>query len=125
VPHTVLVVDDSAAMRKALCRLFTTAAGFEVCGQAANGEEAIQKVRDLQPQLVVLDLCMPGLNGLETARQLQSLAQPPPIILYSMMAEEIGQKEAFDCGVSAVVSKAEGIKTLITRARGILGTTAA
>jgi DNA-binding NarL/FixJ family response regulator len=125
VPHTVLIVDDSAAMRKALCQIFTTAAGFEVCGQAENGEEAIQRVRDLQPQLVVLDLCMPGLNGLETARRLKSLTHPPPVILYSMMAEEILEREAFECGVKAVVSKAEGIKTLITKARGILGSDAA
>jgi DNA-binding NarL/FixJ family response regulator len=119
--HTVLIVDDSAAMRTALCKLFTAAGGFEVCGEAANGTEAIQMARDLQPQLVVLDLCMPGLNGLETARELKSLVNPPPVILYSMNAEEILAKEAFNYGVSAIVSKVEGIKTLITKARGILG----
>lgn len=107
-------------MRKALCRLFTTAGGFEVCGEAADGLEAIKMVGELQPQLIVLDLCMPGLNGLETARRLKSLTHPPPIILYSMNAEEILAKDASECGVSAVVSKAEGIRTLITKAREIL-----
>jgi two-component system, chemotaxis family, chemotaxis protein CheY len=123
--NTVLIVDDSAEMRQALCRLFKAAGGFEICGEAANGQEAIQKVRDLMPRLVVLDLCMPGINGLETARQLQTITHPPPIILYSMNAEEIAGKEAFDCGVAAVVSKAEGIRTLITKARKILDISAA
>jgi DNA-binding NarL/FixJ family response regulator len=113
-------VDDSPDMRLALCRLFKAAGGFEVCGEASNGEEAIEMVRELKPQLVVLDLYMPGLNGLETAQKLQSIHHPPPIILYSMNAEEIAAKEAYDCGVTAVVSKAEGIRTLITKARGIL-----
>jgi DNA-binding NarL/FixJ family response regulator len=120
VRNTVLIVDDSAEMRMALCRLFKAAGGFQICGEARNGLEAIQKVEDLKPVLVVLDLCMPGINGLETARQLRALPQPPAIILYSMNAEEIAASEAFECGVKAVVSKAEGIRTLITKARGIL-----
>lgn len=123
--NTVLVVDDSAEMRQALCRLFTIAGGFEICGEASNGEEAIRKVRELSPRLVVLDLCMPGINGLETARRLQILTEPPPIILYSMNASEIGDKLALDCGVTAVVSKAEGVRTLISKARTILEQSAA
>jgi DNA-binding NarL/FixJ family response regulator len=125
LPHTILVVDDNAAMRRALCKLFTAAGGFEVCGEAANGAEAIQMARELKPQLVVLDLCMPGLNGLQTAAELKALVHPPPIILYSMNAEEILAKEASHYGVSAIVSKSEGIKTLITKARAILGAEAA
>ena len=123
--NTVLVVDDSAEMRSALCRLFKAAGGFQICGEARNGLEAIRKVQDLKPELVVLDLCMPGINGLETARQLQGVSHPPPIILYSMNAEEIAANEAFECGVTAIVSKAEGIRTLITKARRILGQSAA
>lgn len=123
--NTVLIVDDSAVMRKALCRLFKAAGGFDICGTARNGVEAIEMARSLKPQLVVLDLCMPGINGLETARQLHASNHPPPIILYSMNAEEIAAKQAFECGVTAVVSKAEGIKTLITKARSILDRSAA
>ena len=121
----VLIVDDSAEMRLALCRLFRAAGGFQICGEARNGPEAIQRVQELKPDLIVLDLCMPGINGLETARKLQGVTHPPPIILYSMNAEEIAAAEAYDCGVAAVVSKAEGIRTLITKARGILDQPAA
>lgn len=120
MPNTVLIVDDNAEMRLALRRIFNAAGEFVTCGEASNGREAIQMVRELNPALVVLDLYMPGINGLETARQMQSLAHPPPIILYSMNAEEILAKEAYKCGVTAVVSKAEGIHTLIGKARAIV-----
>jgi len=125
VRNTVLVVDDSAEMRLALCRLFKAAGGFHICGEARNGLEAIRKMSELKPDLIVLDLCMPGINGLETARQMQTVTHPPPIILYSMNAEEIAATEAFECGVTAIVSKAEGIWTLITKARSILNQSAA
>ena len=125
MPETVLIIDDSAEMRQALCRLFKAAGGIEVCVEASNGEDAIGIVRELNPALVVLDLCMPGINGLETARQMQAMEDPPPIILYSMNAEEIVGREASDCGVTAIVSKAEGIRALINRARKILDQPAA
>lgn len=78
-----------------------------------------------RPGLVVLDLCMPGINGMETARQLQLINHPPEIILYSMNTEEIVAKDACESGVAALVSKADGIKTLINKARGILQQSAA
>ena len=120
MPHTVLVVDDNSVMRQALCKLFRAAHGFEICGEASNGLEAIDMARKIRPELVVLDLYMPGINGLETARRLRLLVNPPPVILYSMNAEEIATDQARECGVSAVVSKAEGIRSLITKARAIL-----
>ncbi|HEY6118879.1 MAG TPA: response regulator transcription factor [Pyrinomonadaceae bacterium] len=117
---SVFIVDDNCAMRQALCRLFNTAGGFQVCGQASSGAEAIQLIRDLRPDLIVLDLCMSGMNGLETARELQHLELPGQVILYSMNADEIAAQHANTAGIAALVSKAEGIKTLITKARIIL-----
>jgi two-component system, NarL family, invasion response regulator UvrY len=107
-------------MRQALCKLFRAAGGFEICGEAANGIEALQMACKLRPALIVLDLYMPGINGLETARRLRKLAPSPPVILYSMNAEEIASDVARECGVAAVVSKAEGINLLITKARSLL-----
>lgn len=123
--HTVVIVDDNAAMRKALCRLFKTAGEFRICGEASSGGEAVELVRRLKPDLIVLDLCMPGMNGLETARELKSLNSSAPIILYSMNSAEIAAREARAAGVAALVSKAEGIKTLITKARVVLNQPAA
>lgn len=122
--YSVLIVDDSAVMRQALRRLFRAARGFEICGEARDGNEAIEMVHELKPELVVLDLCMPGINGLTTARLLRGI-NSPPIILYSMNAEDIADRDAHDSGVSAVVSKAEGMRSLIAKARRILNRSAA
>lgn len=118
--HTVLIVDDKNVIRQALCRLFKSASGFEVCGEASNGPEAIEVARSLQPDLIVLDLLMPGMTGLETAQQLKELGLPAKIILYSLNAEDVGEQKTLPVGVSAVVSKAEGVKTLVTKARTVL-----
>ena len=121
----VVIVDDNTAMRKALCRLFRAAAGFQDCAEASSGLEAIELVRKSKPDLIVLDLCMPDMNGLEVAQRLKSMKVPVPMILYSMNAEEIAAKEAYAAGVAALVSKAEGIKTLIAKARTLLDHSAA
>lgn len=118
--NTVLIVDDSSAMRQALGRLFRAAGEFQVCGEASNGTEAIEMVTALHPDVVVLDLVMPGLNGLETAPKLKKLSPPTHIILYTMNAEGILEKQASSAGVSALVSKAEGMKSFITKARRAL-----
>ena len=123
--NKVVIVDDNDAMRQALCRLFKAAGGFQVCGEASNGSEAIELVQHLDPDVVVLDLCMPGMNGLETARELKNVRPLARIILYSMNAEEILEKQASAAGVSALVSKAEGIKSFITKARRVLNRSAA
>jgi two-component system, NarL family, response regulator NreC len=120
VAKTVVIVDDKAIMRQALCRLFTAAGGFRVCGEASNGLEAVELAKNLKPDLMVLDLLMPGMNGLDTARKLKSLNMPTQTILYSMNADDIAANEAFSAGVSALVSKAEGVKTLIKKARSVL-----
>ena len=117
---SVVIVDDSELMRHALCRLFRAAGGFRVAGEASDGLEALELVRQLKPDLVILDLCMPGMNGLDTARELRRLELPAPVILYSMNADDIAAPEAFAAGVAALVSKVEGIKTLITKARVVL-----
>jgi len=125
VLNTVVVVDDKAMMRQALCRLFASAGGFQICGEAANGQDAVKLARTLRPDLIVLDLCMPGMNGLETAQELKNLTLPTRVILYSLNAEDMLIAQALASGVAAVVSKAEGVQTLITKARTILKESAA
>jgi len=107
-------------MRQALSRLFHAAEGFGVCGEASNGDDALELARVLEPDLMVLDLCMPGMNGLETAQKLKDLGLKTRVILYSLHADDIAGTEASLAGVNAMVSKAEGVKTLITRARALL-----
>jgi chemotaxis response regulator CheB len=80
---TVPVVDDNAYIRQALCAVFKREPDFEVCGEAENGREAVAKARELHPDLIVLDLSMPVMNGLDAARELKRLMPTVPLIMYS------------------------------------------
>jgi chemotaxis response regulator CheB len=77
----VLIVDDNAYIRKVLCEIFKREADFEVCGEAENGNEAIEKARELRPDLIVLDLSMPVMNGIDAARVLKKLMPAVPLII--------------------------------------------
>jgi DNA-binding NarL/FixJ family response regulator len=123
--RSVLVVDDNAAIRKAICELFTREADFEVCGEAENGREAIEKSQQFQPALIVTDLSMPLMNGLEETRILRKLMPAVPVIIYSVFTGAIVDKEALEAGASAVVSKSEAVTVLIGKARQLLDKIAA
>jgi two-component system chemotaxis response regulator CheB len=83
----VLVVDDSAFVRKAVERMLGTAEDIEVCGSAADGEEGLRKARELKPDVVTLDVKMPRLGGLETLERLMA-EQPVPVLLMSTLTQE-------------------------------------
>ncbi len=80
---SVLIVDDVEIIRRALCQLFTSEADFDVCGEAENGREAIEKAQELRPDLIVLDLSMPVMNGIDAARVLRRLMPAVPLIRQS------------------------------------------
>jgi len=117
---TVLIVDDNAYIRRALCELFKREAEFEVCGEAANGRQALSKVLELHPDLIVMDLSMPEMNGLETARELRRLMSGVPIILCTLFGDATIQQEAQRVGISEVVSKSQPSTVLIGKARDLL-----
>ena len=116
-PRTrVLIVDDHPAIRRALHREFERA-GWDVCGSAANGREAIAKTEQLLPELVILDLAMPEMNGLTTARILKRTFPEIHVILFTGHGDIFKQDEAMAAGISAVCSKSEPIKNLLDKAR--------
>lgn len=112
-------------IRQALCELFTREADFEICGEAENGREAIEKAQLLHPALIVTDLSMPIMNGLEEARALKRLMPAVPVIIFTAHADHFVEKEAAAAGVSAVVSKSQAVTVLITKARSLLDQIAA
>ena len=117
---SVLVVDDTKAIRRTLRRSFNSEADFEVCGEAENGQQAIERAQELHPDLIVLDLSMPVMNGLDAARVLRSLMPTVPVIMFSEYSDVISEEDANSAGLSALVSKAEHISVLVGKARALL-----
>lgn len=122
---SVLIVDDNAFLRNTLSQLFQREADFEVCGEAENGKTAIQKAQQLHPDLIVLDLSMPVMNGFEAARVLKRLLPAVQLIMYSAFGDKAAERQARLIGISEVVSKHEDASVLIHKARGLLYSTLA
>lgn len=116
---SILIVDDSPAIRKATRNYFEAQSEFEVCGEAVDGVDALEKARQLHPDLIILDLQMPRMNGLQAARELKSIL-PVPIILFTMYADLVDHATASSAGISAVVSKLDDLSVLAQRAESLL-----
>ena len=121
----VLVVDDSIFVRQAICEFFSREADLEVCGEAENGRTAIEKARPLHPDLIVLDLSMPVMNGLDAARVLKQQMPEVPLIMYSAYGDRGVAQQARLIGISNLVSKSEPISVLIVAARNAVSHRAA
>ena len=113
----VLLVDDNPVVVKTLHQFFGHESDFEVCGEAENGRDAIEKAQELNPDLIVTDFSMPIMNGLEESRVLKQLMPDLPVIVYTAFSDPFMEKELRAAGASAVVSKSAGITTLMTKAR--------
>jgi DNA-binding NarL/FixJ family response regulator len=105
VPKSILIVDDTLAIRTATRNFLESQPGLKVCGEAVDGLDALEKTRCLSPNLIILDLAMPRLNGLQAARELRAMKIRTPIILFTMYADEVQSQDVLAAGVTAVVSK--------------------
>jgi CheY-like chemotaxis protein len=103
---TVLVVDDNFKIRMTLRQLFL-ADGYELCEEASNGKEAIEVAKECDPDLIVLDLSMPVMNGLEAAPRLKKIVPNAPIILFTLHAGTIQNSDLLARGIAAVISKTD------------------
>ena len=115
---TVLIVDDSDSVRIAVRALFEAEPGFSVVGEAVNGMDAIDKADQLVPDLIVLDLSMPIMNGLEAAETLKSNCPSTPIFILTAHGGPEVDRAARAAGVDAVFSKGgDDMGKLIASAR--------
>lgn len=116
----ILIVDDSSSVRSVVREGLETQTGY-VCEEAVNGVEAIEKAKKVAPDLVLLDLAMPRLNGIEAAMVLQREMPKIPVVILTMYAEEFGRSLSNSFGVKAVINKADGMSALIECVQGLLG----
>ncbi len=117
---SVLLVDDNPMIRKMVYQLFIAESDFEVCGEAENGREAIEKAKQLNPDLIIMDLSMPVMNRIDAARALNQLMPTVPLIIFSEYSDVFSEKEARSAGISALVSKSKHISALVSKARALL-----
>jgi two-component system nitrate/nitrite response regulator NarL len=109
----VLIVDDSPAIRRSLRTSLEQRTGWQVCGEAENGQDGVDQALRFNPDLIVLDLSMPVMNGFQAARELQRLLPRIPIVLFTTFSNAQVEREAFAAGVKAVQSKSAGLAPLL------------
>lgn len=123
--RSVLIVDDNVFIRKALCDTFKWQGSFDVCGEAANGREAIEKVRELHPNLIVLDVWTPVMNSLDVAPVLKRCLPDASLIMYSTFGDRYAEQQARLIAISALVSKSDPPAALVERALSLFSHSAA
>jgi CheY-like chemotaxis protein len=101
---TVLVVDDQDPFRRAMAAVVEATDGFVVVGAVASGEEAVEAVQTMQPDLVLMDVNLPGMSGVEATRAVCGLESSPVVVLLSTYDEDEFDQAA--CGAAAYVAKA-------------------
>jgi DNA-binding NarL/FixJ family response regulator len=107
VSHSILIVDDNNLVRRLLRSWLEQHPEWDVCGEAENGQMAVERVEQLHPDVVLLDLQMPIMNGLEAAREISRLAPNTAMIMFTVHSSEQLLKEARARGVKDVVSKCD------------------
>jgi DNA-binding NarL/FixJ family response regulator len=118
-PRNILIVDDSPSVRAAVRSVLEAREGLRVCGEAADGDEAIEKATELKPDLILLDLGLPKLNGVSATHALKRLLPDVPIVIFTMYGETAG-KLAQAVGADLVIAKGEGVQKLIEQVQGLL-----
>jgi len=119
MPKRILIVEDEIAVRRAI-RVFLELHHFEICGEAVNGAEALEKAAALRPDLIILDLSMPLMNGIEAASQLKNKVPNIPVVIYTMLEDVLGKSLASTLGVKGIVSKADGLTKLLANIEATL-----
>lgn len=110
----ILIVDDHEVLREGLRSLLMRARPeWNVCGEASNGQQAIQLTQKLRPQLIILDISMPNMSGLEVCEHLRKLGIETPILIFTTHESERLKVEVRDAGAQGYVMKAQAARDLI------------
>ena len=118
--HRILIVDDSAFMRSMLQDILTEA-GYEIAGEAGDGEKALDRYRAVKPDLVTMDIVMPEVNGIEAVKQLMREDPKAKILMVSAMGQESLVKEAIAAGARGFVVKPFKPEKVIEEVTRVLG----
>jgi DNA-binding NarL/FixJ family response regulator len=109
----VLVVDDQPSIRKALRNLLETQGAFQMCGEAKDGFEALQKVQELDPEIILMDISMPGLDGLEATRRILKAHPNAQVLIITQFQSAQAVQAARNAGARGYLAKSEAGHHLI------------
>jgi DNA-binding NarL/FixJ family response regulator len=118
-PQRLLLVDDHALFRDGLVKLFAYEEDFEVIGEAASGEAALQAARDLMPDVVLMDVDLPGMNGVETARQMTSEMPYVRVVMLTVHDDDETLFEAVKAGAQGYLVKSIHAREMVDLLRGM------
>src|ERR1700683_166347 len=117
---TILVAADNPPIRKMLCKLFEAEDDYDLCAEATNGAEAVSLAKQCRPDLIILDLSMPLLNGLEAAKEIKRIMPDVPIILFTIHADSIKKSlQAMNSPIDLVVTKI-ALPNLVNHVRSLI-----
>ena len=116
-----LIVDDDASFRRYVKETLASEPDIEIVGEAADGQEAIRKARELKPDLVLMDVRMPGTNGIDATRQLRDEMPELKVIIVSIFDLQEYREAAMASGASGYVIKKSLIEELVPAIRGVWG----
>ncbi|MDP4282375.1 MAG: response regulator transcription factor [Bacteroidota bacterium] len=118
---TILVADDHPIIRKGLKQIISEERDMEVVGEASNGKEVLEKVKKLNPSVIILDISMPGYSGLYILSQLKSLYPKLPVLMLSALSEQIYASQSLKAGASGFVNKESVPEELVKAIRKVSG----
>lgn len=107
------MVDDHELVRKGLRYILEADPRYEICGEACNGREAIEKARQLDPDVIIMDICMPELNGLEAAREIKKAAARAEILAFTVSDSEQLAQQLLNAGVRGYLLKSDAARDLM------------
>lgn len=112
-PVRILIVDDHELVRRGLRSILATRPEWEICGEAADGSDAIEKARELKPDVVLLDITMPHMNGLDAARIIRRDLPRAKVIILSQYEGSDMRARAFEAGAQGYISKSDASSQLL------------
>ena len=115
----ILLADDHEIVRRGLCALLQKHEGWEVCGEAMDGREAVEKARELKPDVVIVDIGMPNLNGLDATRRLLQYDADSKVIVLTVTDADQVIREALDAGARGFVLKSDAARDLVSAVEAI------
>jgi DNA-binding NarL/FixJ family response regulator len=116
---TVLLVDDHTFLRKELRKILEAESDIQVVGEAANGKQAVEMAMKLRPAVVVMDIVMPKLNGLDATRQLRQVLPAAKVLICSVHSENAYVERAMELGAAGYISKLTAAEVLVTAIREV------